>query len=134
MTKYKEQSIALNINGDVRLIQDYNFTRDDWDYEAALRWPAEKHARMLNDLDAAKEIHGDYMRNIRRIMFDQLDVDFMIAQEDGDQNAWDKAVATKRILRAAPQHELIMKAPDLQTLAMVTLDDIIKFEEAKKEE
>ena len=125
--------IAFDIAGDIRYIKDYIFRDIDWDYQDALLWPSEPGARVLHDLEVAKGIHGDHIRNIRSTMFDQLDVDFMIAQEDGNHEAWDKVVATKRILRGAPQHELVMNAPDLETLAKVTLDDIVKFEEAKAE-
>ncbi len=64
----------------------------DREYREAWRWDGGK---VVEDVEAAKSIHLDKLREKRKEKLAALDVEFMIASDDGDAQAL-KRIAKKR--------------------------------------
>jgi len=72
------------------------------------------------DMTKAREIKRDMIRAERKPLLEQLDVEFMRAQEQGDQAKADEIAAKKQALRDAPADPVIESATTPDELKAVT--------------
>ena len=77
------------------------------------------------NLDKAKEVQKDRLRQERTAKFELLDRDFMLAVAKGD-NATALAIEEQRVkLRDVTKHEALMSAMTVEQLKACTLDALI---------
>lgn len=78
------------------------------------------------NLEKAKEIKKEHLRQERQPLLERLDVDMMRALESGDSEKQLEISSKKQILRDATQHSLILDAQSIEDLKQVNLNIIIK--------
>ena len=87
--------------------------------------PADRHFRgawslsgsvITEDMDAAKEIFKDKIREVRGPLLEAEDVVYMKALEAGDSDAQAASVTAKNALRNAPAASAITDAADIAAL------------------
>ena len=92
---------------------------------ANVTMPSDRHFRgawslsgsvISEDIDAAKEIFRDKVREVRKHLLDAEDVMYMKAMEADDATAKAASVAKKTALRDAPAAQEITDAPDIASL------------------
>lgn len=78
------------------------------------------------NIEKAKEVQKDRLRQERTSKFEQLDRDFMLAMAKGD-NATALAIEEQRAkLRDVTKHEALMSAMTVEQLKACTLEELIK--------
>jgi len=87
--------------------------------------PSDRHFRgawslsgsvISEDMDAAKEIFKDKIREVRAPLLEAEDVTYMKALEAGDSDAQAASVTAKNALRDAPAASAITNAADIAAL------------------
>jgi hypothetical protein len=71
------------------------------------------------NMEKAKDIHRDRIRNKRKSLFDSLDVAFMRAVEAGDAEKQKEIALKKQLLRDAPDHPGIINAKTPEELKSI---------------
>jgi hypothetical protein len=77
------------------------------------------------DLDTAKELFKDKIREVRQPLLDAEDVTYMKALEAGDTDAQAASVATKTALRDAPAASAISDATTIAELKAAWDTDVL---------
>lgn len=77
------------------------------------------------DLDTAKELFKDKIREVRQPLLDAEDVTYMKALEAGDADAQAASVATKTALRDAPAASAISDATTIAELKAAWDTDVL---------
>lgn len=72
------------------------------------------------DLTKAREIHRQYIRDIRRADLTQLDIDYLRADEVGDLAAKQTIAQQKQVLRDLPDDPRIDQASTIEELAALS--------------
>ena len=88
----------------------------DRTFRGAWKWDGRFSHKCGVDLDKAKHIAADRVREVRAKVFERTDAEFMIALEKNDTPAKNAAVAKKEFLRAAPDDTRIANAADVDAL------------------
>jgi hypothetical protein len=102
---------------DVHLV-DLASIPTDQTFRAAWR---NRGGQIFVDMDHARELHRDRLRQERGEELLRLDVEFMRALEQGDEVQKQEIIARKRALRDATHHPCILTAQTPEQLAGVTL-------------
>ena len=101
---------------------------------SAVTKPADRHFRgawslsgsvISEDMDAAKEIFRDKVREVRNPLLDAEDVVYMKALEADDASAKSASVAKKTALRDAPAASAINAASDIAALKAAWDTDVL---------
>lgn len=96
--------------------------------------PSDRHFRgawslsgsvISEDMDAAKEIFKDKIREVRTPLLDAEDVTYMKALEAGDTDAQAASVTAKNALRDAPAASAITNASDIAGLKAAWDTDVL---------
>ena len=96
--------------------------------------PSDRHFRgawslsgsvISEDMDAAKEIFKDKIREVRKPLLEAEDVTYMKALEDDDASAKTASVAKKTALRDAPADAAINAATDIAGLKAAWDTDVL---------
>ena len=96
--------------------------------------PADRHFRgawslsgsvITEDMDAAKEIFKDKIREVRGPLLEAEDVVYMKALEAGDSDAQAASVTAKNALRNAPAASAITNAADIAALKAAWDTDVL---------
>ena len=96
--------------------------------------PSDRHFRgawslsgtvISEDMDAAKEIFKDKIREVRAPLLEAEDVVYMKALEAGDTDAQAASVAKKTALRDAPAASAINSASDIAALKAAWDTDVL---------
>jgi len=96
--------------------------------------PSDRHFRgawslsgsvISEDMDAAKEIFKDKIREVRKPLLEAEDVTYMKALEDDDASAKTASVAKKTALRDAPADAAIDAATDIAGLKAAWDTDVL---------
>lgn len=77
------------------------------------------------NLEKAKEIKKEHIRQERKAVLEQLDVQFMRAVEQGDIEKQREIAAKKQALRDATKHETIVNAEAVEELSGLKLEDLL---------
>lgn len=80
---------------------------------------------ITEDLDKAKELFKDQIREVRQPLLDAEDVTYMKALEAGDSDAQAASVATKTALRNAPAASAISDATTIAELKAAWDTDVL---------
>ena len=108
----------ININGDVRDASSLTVPADRT-FRGA--WQFSGNAVDI-DMTAARDIHRDNLRAERAPKLQALDVDYMMALEDGDTAAQQAIVGVKQVLRDVTADPRIDAAATPDELKALTLD------------
>lgn len=77
------------------------------------------------NIEKAKEVQKDRLRQERTVKFEQLDRDFMLAMAKGD-NTTALAIEEQRVkLRDVTKHEALMSAMTVDELKACTLETLL---------
>ena len=96
--------------------------------------PSDRHFRgawslsgsvISEDMDAAKEIFKDKIREVRAPLLEAEDVVYMKALEAGDSDAQAASVTKKNALRDAPAESAISSASDIAALKAAWDTDVL---------
>ena len=96
--------------------------------------PSDRHFRgawslsgsvISEDMDAAKEIFKDKIREVRKPLLDAEDVTYMKALEAGDTDAQAASVTAKNALRDAPAASAISSASTIDALKAAWDTDVL---------
>lgn len=79
------------------------------------------------NMEKAREIHKETIRELRKPLFEKLDVEFIKAVESGDQSLIQEIVDLKRELRDATSYHLISSAETPEELKEA-IPDILKVD------
>jgi uncharacterized protein YdaT len=77
------------------------------------------------NLDKAKEIKKNKLREERKALLESLDVEFVRALESGDSEKQQEIAAKKQALRDATKHPSLVGAESVEDLKSVALKDLV---------
>lgn len=77
------------------------------------------------NIEKAKEIKKEQLRQERKPMLEQLDVEMMRALEASDSQKQSEVTAKKQALRDATKHDSLVNASDAEQLKSLKLSDLI---------
>jgi hypothetical protein len=104
-----------------------DYIDDNTDHTYRNAW---KHApgqvKPDHDIGKARDIHRDKIRRERLRELDALDIEYLAADEDGDQPRKRTIAARKKKLRDATAHPAIDAATTLEALKALTLAELTK--------
>lgn len=78
------------------------------------------------NLNKAKEIKKEHLRHERKPLFEQLDKEFMLALEQGDEQKKQEIVQKKQQLRDITKHEDIINAESVEDISGLKITDLIE--------
>lgn len=87
-------------------------------------WRSNSNTDYTIDMDIAREIYRDKLREKRTIRFQQLDIDFMRAIEHGDNDAVKQIAEEKELLRNITNSEEIENCHTIQELEELRFDGV----------
>lgn len=82
----------------------------------------DENMNLYIDITAAKQFHLSLLRNERQPLLKKLDLDFIIALENGDDEQISKIKEMKRRLRDVTIHPLLNEVNNIEDLKSLTIE------------
>lgn len=104
-----------------RIVNDSDIIPRD-PYRAS--WKVDQDFKIIHDLDKAKEIHKDLIRQLRAPKLEALDIKYQRADEEGDLELKKAIVLKKKKLRELTNHPIIDAAKTIDELKVAALSEL----------